>query len=72
MTIIPEYKYEFFKRIIDKLLSARFLVVIMLVLTFCYCTVKGIKLGQDFIFILTTAVTYYFTRQDRKQKNDPQ
>lgn len=56
------------EKIINKLLSARFLVTIILTIVFAVLAFMG-GLTTEFITIYTMIVTFYFSRE-RKDKND--
>lgn len=47
---------------LSKLLSARFLVVILMTLTFCYLAIKG-ELNTDFVTIYMVIINYYFYKE---------
>ncbi|MDU5101154.1 MAG: hypothetical protein E6240_01830 [Clostridium butyricum] len=50
---------------LSKLLSARFLVVVMLTITFCYLAIKQ-TLTTEFTTIYVIAINYYFYKERTK------
>ena len=56
------------EKIINNLLSARFLVTIILTIVFAVLSIIG-GLTTEFITIYTMIVTFYFSRE-RNDKND--
>ncbi|MCL1986960.1 MAG: hypothetical protein FWG64_03190 [Firmicutes bacterium] len=57
----------------DKLLdffSLKTVVTLALIFTLCYMTIQGNPLSNDFIFILTAVVTYYFAKRDLPQEEN--
>lgn len=47
------------KKILDKLLSARFMVVILLTLAFCYLSINK-EITTEFSTIYVVVINYYF------------
>ena len=58
---------------LNKLLSARWIVTILLTITFCTITLMGKVPIEVFIGIYSSAMTYYFmrNRKDENGKNIP-
>lgn len=51
-----------------KLLSARFIVIILLTITFCYLSIKD-NLTTDFVTIYIITINYYFYK-NRNETSD--
>ena len=57
-------------RILDKLFSARYIITILLTITFCYLAVKE-KIGVEaFAAIFGIIIRDYFERKDRRKPNE--
>ena len=54
----------------SKLLSARFLSTIVLMLTFCYITIIGKVSTECFVSVLSTVIGYYFNKTRKENKNE--
>lgn len=55
-------------RIINKLLSARFIVVILLTLAFCYMTITS-NVTTEFTTIYIVVINYYFYKERNTTNN---
>lgn len=68
----PQYikKYNIIERALDKLLSARFLVTVLIVRTFCILVENQQQIPTDFAILSTMIVSSYFGKTDRKQKEN--
>lgn len=53
---------EILQRIVQKLTSARFVIALLLSITFCILALNG-KLSTEFTTIYTAVTVFYFTRE---------
>ena len=58
---------EILKRLTDKLLSARFIVVILTTIAFCYLAINK-ELTTEFTTIYVVIVNYYFYKERSSDK----
>jgi len=56
-------------KVLDAVLSARWIVVVILTLVFGYCQLMKIDIGSTFMTVYGMVVAWYFNRQDRKQED---
>ena len=70
--IEPQYtkKFTMIDRILDKVMSARFLVTLLIVRTFCILVENQQQIPTDFAILATMIVSSYFGKTDRKQKEN--
>lgn len=63
------------KERIDKLLSIKSMVTLLLTIVFCVLAVRGAVSSQEFVTIFTTVIAFYFGTQTAKMetgaKSDP-
>lgn len=57
------------KERLDKLLSIKSIVTILLTLVFCYLSVVGVISAELFMTVFTVVITFYFSSQNDKKKN---
>ena len=58
------------KRVLDKVLSARYIITVALTFTFCYLAVKKEVEVAAFTAIFGIVIRDYFERSDRRKKKD--
>ena len=56
---------DYKQQILNKLLSARFLLTVMISISFCYMIVTNQLSSDVYLPILSSIITYYFMRSDR-------
>ena len=56
------------KRVVQKLTSARFLIVLMLTIILSVMAVRGQVSAEVFVAIYSPIIAFYFTRRDRGDK----
>ena len=60
---------EILKWVFDKVLSARWFIVVALTTAYVWCTVMSINIDDKFLTIYGMIVVFYFSRSDRKTEN---
>ena len=53
---------------LNKLLTVKSLVTLMLSLVFCYLAVIGVVSGQEFLTVFTTVIAFYYGTQKAKKE----
>ncbi len=51
----------------QKLLSARFWVTMLLTVAFCYLSLRGLVKAEVFIPVYIVVINYYFTRKRKEE-----
>ena len=54
-------------KILDSVLSARWIIVVALTLAFIYCQVMKIEISNTFMTVYGMAIAFYFNRKDRTE-----
>lgn len=54
------------KERLNKLLSVKSIVTLLLTVVFCVLCVKGVINGQEFLTVFTTVIAFYFGTQTNK------
>lgn len=55
------------KERLDKLLTVKSIVTVILTLVFAGMSVKGVITGEQFLMIFTTVIAFYFGTQAKKE-----
>lgn len=55
-------------KVLDSVMSARWLIVVLLTLVFGYCTVVKIEINATFMTIYGMAIAYYFGKPTEPPK----
>ena len=53
---------------LNKLLTVKSLVTLMLCLVFCYLAVIGVVSGKEFLTVFTTVIAFYYGTQNAKKE----
>ena len=54
------------KERLDKLLTVKSIVTLLLAIVFCILSVKGVINGQEFLTVFTTVIAFYYGTQSAK------
>ncbi len=54
------------EKILLKLLNVKSLITLAVIGVFCFLAIKGSIDAKDFMIVVMTIVTFYFTKQDKK------
>lgn len=54
------------KERLDKLLTVKSFVTLLLTVVFCWLSIKGVVTGSEFLTIFTTVIAFYFGTQTKK------
>jgi len=55
---------------IANLLKVKTVITLAIVFTFCFMTLNGREISNEFMFFGTAIVTYYFCRNDKKGEKE--
>lgn len=58
------------KKRLDKLLTVKSIVTLMLSMVFCYLSIKGVITPEHFMTVFTVVIAFYFGTQTKKGDGD--